>query len=212
MRDDQQRIPELGNRTWDELEVIEHPDGGLLFKDEIRRKLPKGWERVPVRVRVPRPAHNVEARANARRLFAQNKDLDPERDKDMFDELEQFCLLSIAIRDPESLGQHADPEELAAQYDEESLKDVLERMQVYKRLLDPRDEIGDDTDKFWLTLLKVDRVGHLGPLTDIAGREQPSFVLRTVREALKSPTAPSFVRSRGTSTPAPSASTSSEPS
>ncbi len=200
-------IPELGNRTWAELEVIEGETGHILFKDQIRQRSPDGWRAVDVRVRVTRPEDSLRARALARAWFAEMK-LDPDRDLDTFQEMEQLCLLALALRTAKPPhAQLATHDELARGFDEGSLQDVLGRINVYKTLLDPRDSALTE-DQIFAKIVAVAKRGHLGPLTDIAGHEQPSFLLRMAEEALRSPRVRSGLQSLETSTPAPSASTS----
>lgn len=197
-------IPELGGRTWEELEVSRHTNGRLMFADELRTRDERGVVQVVTKIRVcvPQPEDEIEARVRAAALFAHKK-LDRKLDAKLFDEVEQLCLLARAIRTyDEPHSQLKDAEELA-RYDEGSLQDIQERINVYKAIQDPRDSDVSD-DKFWRTVLVVGRTGNLLPLTDIGGREQHSFVLRMAREALLSPKGRSFAPSSETSTPAPS--------
>ncbi len=199
-----QPIPELGGRSWAELEVKRHDSGKLMFKDQIRRRAPSGKVEVSnCRVCVPTPEDQVLARAATRVWFGEHEGLSVEHDQDLFDEMEQVCLLARAIRTPEEPhGQLEDHEELA-RYDEGSLQDLLGRMTVYKQLTDVRDTVEDEND-FWTKVVAVARAGHLLPLTDIAGHAQPSFMVRMAREACNSPTAKPYVLSSEISTPEPS--------
>jgi hypothetical protein len=205
-------IPELGGRTWEELEIIEHADGHLLFKDAIRRRGKTGAvETEEVRVKVLRTQQIAEARGKCRRWFGE-LGLDEERDKDLFDQLEQVCILAIAIRDPSPpYAQRYQPEELATQFDEASLQDVLGRLQALRQTLDVRESHLTENE-IWQKIAAVARVGHLGPLTDIAGPEQPSCIVFMATQAMRSPKALAWQQSCGISTPAPSAETSSPPS
>lgn len=196
-------IPEFGGATWEELELVRHESGRLLFADKLRRRNERGEvEEKPVRVWVPVPADEVEARSDARVWFRSKPALDADRDKGLFDEMEQVCLLARAIR------THAAPHaqfttytELAG-YDEGCLKDIQERINAYKSLIDPREPVTSD-EAFWRMLAAVAKRGNILPLLDIVGHEQPSCIVRMAREALKSPTAPAWSRSAESSTPAP---------
>jgi|GEM_PF-3423020 len=195
-------IPELDDRTWAELEVVEHEAGQPMFKDTIRRRKGAGWEEIPVRVRVPRGGDHLKARKAARAWFKE-LDLDPKADKDLFDEVEQFCILSRAIREPEPPhAQFADAQELVDQFDEGSLSEVLDHINVYKRQLDPRDHEMSE-DEIVETIIAIRRCGHLGPLTGIAGPAQPSFLLSMAYAASTSPTVQSYAQSRGISMQGP---------
>lgn len=199
-------IPELGNRTFAELEVIEDDsDHSLLFKDQIRRRQRDGtWKAEPVRVRIVRGKLLAMCRAKARAWFRDNG-LDEDRDKDLFDDIEQAHILALAIRTPTPPhAQYADVEELLQDYDEASLQDVLSRISVYRQLLDPRESNLTEED-VWQKIAAVARREHLGPLADIAGHEQASCVIFMARMALQSPTGQSWLQSTETSTPDPSA-------
>ncbi len=207
MHGDSEPIPELGNRTWAELEVIDGESGHVLFKDQIRQRTREGWKAIEIRVRVTRPEDSLRARATAR-AWATELKLDPDRDQDMLAEIEQICLLALAIRTAKAPHpQLATHEELARDYDEGSLQDVLGRINVYKHLLDPRDAGLSEEDVF-KRIVAVAKRGHLGPLTDIAGHEQPSFIVRMAALACDSPTLCSWLQSLESSMPAPSVSTS----
>jgi uncharacterized protein YutE (UPF0331/DUF86 family) len=201
MADTAERIPELGNRTWEELEVVTHDDGHLLFKDFLRRKKKDGtFEMVEVRVRIVRMKEIAQARAEARSWLAELK-LDEEKDRDIFDELEQVCILSHAIRDKEKpWPQHQDFRNLVSMYDEASLQDILGRIEELKTRLDPRVSL-DTPDDVWTMVQRVAKAGHLAPLTDIAGHEQTSFVVFMASQAMKSPTGAAWLLARENSTP-----------
>lgn len=205
------RIKELGNRTWAELEIIPGEDGHMLVRDQIRERDPASgaWRATEVRVRIPRPMDLIRARSDARAWFAQFKDLDAERDAELFEEMEQIALLARSIRTATAPhAQLAERDELATRYEEASLRDLLGRLRVYRDLLDPRVAVTSDDD-FWHLIASVARVGHLGPLTDIAGHEQPSCVLFMARQALQSPTGQSWLQSQENSIAALSPSKSS---
>jgi hypothetical protein len=108
-----------------------------------------------------------------------------------------LCLLSASIRGAAPpYAQHSGPEELV-EIDEGCLKDIKERIEYFKQLLDPRDSITTD-DEFWSVLAEVARKRNVLPLADIAGHELPSFILRMALEALKSRTASSSGTSSST--------------
>ena len=196
-----QPIPELGGRSWAELEAARHDSGKLMFRDQLRRRGPDGSPEVTdVRVCVPSVQDHVQARVEAVAWFAKNAGLDRERDSELFDEVEQVCLLARCVRTAKAPhSQFADAEELG-QYDEAALQDILGRLTVYKRLVDVREAVVTEDD-FWLKVVAVAKAGHLLPLTDIAGHEQPSFIVRMAREACSSPTGRSWLQSSATSTP-----------
>jgi hypothetical protein len=194
-------VPAFGGASWEELELVRHESGRLLFEDKIRRRNELGKvEEKKVRVWVPVPDDEVEARTQARLWFASKKALDPDRDKALFDDMEQVCLLARAIRTFDAPhGQLMNYAELAA-WDEGGLKDIQERINAYKALIDPREPVTTD-DAFWRMLSEVAKRRSILPLLGIVGHEQPSCIIRMALEALRSPTAPSWLQSAETSTP-----------
>jgi hypothetical protein len=212
MQELSQPIAELGGRTWEELEIVEHQDGHLLFRDAIRRRSKGGAvEMVPVRVKILRTEQIAQARSRCRRWFAE-LGLDEDRDKDLFAELEQVCVLAVAIRDPEHpYAQRYEPEDLARQFDEASLQDVLGRIQALRQVVDVRASQLTE-DEVWRKVHAVARAGHLLPLTDIAGPEQPSCIVFMAEQAMNSPRGQSWLQSAATLTAAHSDSASSQPS
>ena len=196
-------IDELGGKTWDELEVRRHEDGRLMFPGELRRRDEKGGVVVrKVRVCVPVPSDHVAARVDAAAWFAKQKGLERDRDKDLFDEMEQLALLARAIRVHEPPhAQLLDHTELAG-WDEASIQDIQERINIFKLLVDPREGELDD-EQFWRDLLAVGRGATIAPLVDMSGPVQFSFILRMAKVALTSPEAQSWLRSSETSTPEP---------
>ena len=196
-----ERIKELGDRTWEELEIVEHENGALLFSDKLRKRNAKGGlDEIPVRVCVVRSLSIVEARVETRRWAALLK-LDPALDRDIFDQMEQLTIIARAIRTHKAPhAQFATKEELATEYDEASIWDIKGRIEAIRQMMDPRDsEL--DADRIWGKVVAVVKAGHLLPLTDIAGREQLSFVIFTASQALRSPMGVAWLQSHGISMP-----------
>jgi hypothetical protein len=194
-------IPELGGRTWAELELVEDDEHRILFRDQIRVRTRDGWKAVPIRVRVIRPMEQLRARRDARAAFKE-MGLDEARDVDLFGEVEQLAILALAIRTAEPPhAQFADLKELSKDYDEASLRDVLARLSRYRELVDPRPP-GELTDaQVWTAILAIRRVGHLGPLADIASTGLNDLLLRMAEEASRSPRVQSFAMQLASSTP-----------
>jgi len=199
------KIAEVGGRTWSELEVVDAEDGHRLVRDVIREKVP-GSDKVkdvPVMVRIPRPMDLVTARVDARVAFAKHKALDADRDKDLFDEIEQLCILAKAIRTVDAPhAQLATWEELASRYDEGSLQDILGRLTVYRQMVDPRVSAKTEED-VWKLIFAVARAGNLLPLVGIEQHEQPSLLVTMASQATLSPTGRRYAQSFGISTPDP---------
>jgi hypothetical protein len=204
-------IPALGGKTWADLEVLEHADGQLMFPAQLRRRDTKGAVvETKVRVRSPSAHDKVEARTDAIAWAVKGK-IDRKEDKDLFDELEQICLLSKAVRTFEAPhGQFAIPQDLA-RYDDGCLKDIQEQINAFEVELDPRPSIQSEED-VWRTFIAVAREASLDPLVGTAGRDQASLIVRMALEACRSPTGLRMLQSLGISLPDSSTPASSEQS
>ncbi len=209
LKDTSTPIPELGNRTWADLEVVEHGDGTLLFKDFLRVRGTSGKvELKPVRVKIIRGLEIAEARAQCV-AWCQRIKLDREKDHDQFDALEQACILSLSIRSNEApYPQLCEAEELLRKFDETCLQDILGRIEALRQIIDVR-ESELTQDRIWATITRVAEAGHLLPLTDIAGPEQLSCIVFMASQALKSPMGLAWLQSLGISTPGQSPETTS---
>lgn len=204
-------IPELGGKTWEELGVLEHAAGQLMFPGKLRRRNKMGAAaEVPVRIRVPSPSDHFAARAEARAWMAKPElKLDPVANKDIFEQMEQLCLLAKAIRtDTPPHPQFEAAEDLAAKYDEGCLADIQEQVNAFKERLDPRPPLATEED-VWRTIVAVAKAANIDPLVDTAGRDQESCIVRMALEACRSPTGQRWLQSFGISIPAPSPAPSS---
>ncbi len=188
------------NLSWEELNVVEHSDHGVLFPTKLRERDRSGKvKETDVLVRCPRPLDHLEARRDARAMFDE-LGLDPKADADYLEQAEDLCLLAKAIRDKASLGQYADAREIA-KLDDGCIRDIKERINHFKTLLDPRQSVRTD-DEFWELVESIWEKRNILPLADIAGHEQHSFIMRLVWEARRSRTESSLPQSSETSTQA----------
>jgi hypothetical protein len=204
-------IEGFGGRTWEQLDVVEHANGQLMFPGVIKRRLKGGDVREnKVRVRVPSPDDEFEARVAARKEL-KRRGLDEDRDKDLFDKLEQLEILALAIRTFEAPHAQFQKAREFHDYDEGSLRAIQEQITQFKAEIDPRDRVQTEAE-FWRLVVDVGRSASIAPLVDTDGRDQPSFVVRMASELCRSPTGLSWLRSFGISMPEPSASTSSNES
>lgn len=196
-------IEELGGKCWSELEIIEHPTTGhLMFPDVLRQRGTDGKIReTKVRVRICRDLELASARGETRVLFKSIQSLDEDRDHDVFRELEQLVILSYAIRTYDAPhAQFARADELGSRYDSGCLEDILGRITALRRMLDPRLS-NLSTDQLFEVIHRVARGSTILPLTGIAGFEQPSCIHFMACRAMESPTAQSWLQSRGILTP-----------
>jgi hypothetical protein len=193
-------LERLGKTSWEDLEAIE-VGGRIVFPDVIKRRRSDGkLDEVPVCVRVPRKDERRRARSDARE-WARREKIDPEKDPELFEDMDTVCILALCIRErdrPEE--QHQTYEVLEKSYDARSLQQVWHRLQVYEDLIDPR-EVAVDTNAFWGLVLDVARRRDILPLTDTGGPEQHSCIVRMAEEALSSPSGKSYLQSCGISTP-----------
>lgn len=184
------------------LEILTHDNGQLLFPATLKKRDERGnVVEKKVRIRVPNPGDLSKAYLRAVEFFAKNKKLNRKDDARFFDETEQLEILAISIRtweDPHP--QFQDREELV-EWDDASLQDIQERINVFKLLVDPRIQVLDD-EQFFRTALAIDKGQTMLPLGDMAGPAQLSFIMRSVSLALSSPTALSWLQPLETSTPA----------
>lgn len=140
VEDDSEHVAiELIGRTWEELEVFE-AHGVLHFPDRvwIRSKSGKFQER-KVAIRVPREYELRQARIEARRIAAE-EGLDPKLDPDRFDDLDNICILHLAVRMPDAPHEpiFGSPTELDRAWDKPVWAQLLAKLDAYRQLVDPR--------------------------------------------------------------------------
>jgi len=170
---------ELKVRSWKDYEVIEHEDLGGLFLDRLwKRDLVTGeWGSLPVRFRVPSPREVRAQRVLAREIAAKEK-LDPEKDPDIFENLDVACLLHIVIRDPVApfAPLALDPRDLEKRLSKDQLKQAWKKLADYQRLLDP--EPADITaDQMVALSALIVRERSIRPLRVFDSVSQATYVL-----------------------------------
>jgi hypothetical protein len=189
--------------TWQDLEAVEF-NGRLYFSETIRRRSKSGAveEEVEICLRVPRKDEKRAARIEAV-AWASKLGLNRETDKDLFDEMEDLCVLARSIRERKSPhDQYQKAEWLESHFDSGSIAMLWDRLNVYDQMIDPRD--GEITDKkFWQTVLAIGRTRTALPLTGFAPHAQARCLVSMADQALLSPTLKSFLESCDSSTPEP---------
>jgi hypothetical protein len=180
----------LKGKTVEELAAIEH-GGRTLFPDKIQRVKPDGsLEGVDVYVRVPRPVEVMQARKEARDFF-KKQGLDASVDADLFEQLDTMSTLARALRSKDKPHDQFQPLEYLLSndpgkgFDTESLLDVWTRLEVYRKMIDPRvtDVKEDDVIR---AAYAVDRTQNLSPLAGIAGHELDSFIVTMASQLVRS--------------------------
>lgn len=188
--------------NWEALGVQEL-EGVLYMPGSIKRRTKAGGvEDVPVMLRNVTNDHRFKSRRKAREM-ALAMDLDLDRDSDLVEQLENYALLSFAVRDPKPpYIQHViDAKTLYERYDTQSLLELWGKYNVWVEMLDPR--FGEmSLETLWQTILRIAKEKNPSPLAGMRGAEQYTCMVHMAREACLSPNRPSWLRQSETSTPA----------
>jgi hypothetical protein len=131
---------QIAEKKWDDLGVIELGDR-LLFPESIYRRDPKTGKFVPepIALEVLRGPELRKARVEAYRIAKEDK-IDPEKDKSLFEDLEELCKLWFAIRSPKHPHEPLmfDARALESKYDRPSIEQVNGKLAQLRRVLDPK--------------------------------------------------------------------------
>ena len=192
--------------------VIE-ADGKLYLPTKIRVRKADGTAGTAEDVLLTAPTHQqrVAARVQAREWAVKVK-LDLDRDKPEVDELENYWLLTYAIRDRQTRSQLEESAvSLTRRFSDFSLKEVWARLNHWGDLMDPR--YGDlSNEQLWQLIAEVAGKGTLLPLVATPGYAQATCIIFMARAACSSPSAPTWLSSPTKSRSAPSTETPSEKS
>ena len=163
-------------KRWEELEAVEL-DSGLLFPAEVVRRKGKGWERIPVLLKVPREPDTRRARLKAR-AWAAEEGLDPEVDSMLFDNMDTMCILSECIRNTTAPYEAWEPfpTELEAKYDRPSLDAVWATIDALKTIIDPRPDALSE-EQLVAVIGTIARCRNIVPLAAFGGEFQTNFVV-----------------------------------
>jgi hypothetical protein len=167
----------LKGKTWVDADVLEFADY-LLFPGEVLKRRAGGeFERVPVRLRVPREHELRQVRVQARSIMEEDG-LDPARDRDLFSNVETFCILAKCIRNADAPHEpwEPDPRQLEKRYDKTSLMAVWAKLDALAQIVDPRP---DDLSAAEIIALiaAIAKENSTGPLAVYGSRAQASFVI-----------------------------------
>jgi hypothetical protein len=212
MSDPVDKAVEVSLENFKRLGVTE-ADGALYLPVELRRRNKDGGVDVveSAYLIMPTTRQRYLARVQSRAQGDSMK-LDRELDKDLFDELENYALLTYALRDRKQRAQLCPTiEDLIDSYDNRSLAECLTRLDVWSDVLDPR--YGTlSGEQLWQVIVAVAVGGDPLPLSGMRGFEQRTCIVLMAQEALRSPRAPSWARSPSTSASASSSATPSSSS
>jgi hypothetical protein len=183
--------------NWDQLGVEEHAGVLHLPASIKRRNKAGGVDEVKIMLRNLTNQNRHKARTDAR-AYGLRLSLDLDRDKDLLEQLENYAMLSFAIRDPKTYIQHVpNLETLLGLYETQSLTEVWGRYLVWVEMLDPR--YGElDAEQLWQVIVRIAKEKSVSPLVQLVGPEQHSCIVAMALAACSSPTRPSWVGSSET--------------
>lgn len=174
---------QLFKKSWDELQAIENNDR-VLFPDHIKKRKADGTvDRVDVMFQVPREPDHRAAKIKARTIgIKEGFDLD--RDKDVFEQLENICLLSICIRNKTHPYEPWEPDPLALEkkYDSSSLSAAYDAMDCYAGMIDPRPDDLSEMD-CWSLVAAMAKAKNTYPLL-VCGRDSQSTLVLFMADQL----------------------------
>lgn len=175
-------IAKLMTTSWDKLEAIEFADH-LLFPDILtRRKADGSWLEEEVLLRVPRERDLRAARNEARSLAKTDKGgrIDEEKDRDLFVNLENMCILARCIRNTSEPyeAMHPDPLLLESKFDKVCLQQMWAKVEQLNEVLNPAPMQLSSPEIVALTVA-IARARHLGPLVVYGPGAQTSYVVST---------------------------------
>jgi hypothetical protein len=193
---------ELEGKSWTDLEVKEHA-GYLLFADKIWRRNKAGkFEARTVMIRVPRSHEMRKARAEAHRI-AKLDGIDPKVDPVQFDNLENYCIMQVAIRNDTAPFEplYTSVADLEKNVDEGSLELIWAKLGAYKRKLNPRP--GKLSRAHFIAMIaSIAERREIDPLVVTDGATQSAFIVTTASLLHSLMMTPSTSQSFETSTPA----------
>jgi hypothetical protein len=170
-------IAQLMTTDWADLETVEFAHH-LLFPDVLRRRGSDGkWIEEKVMLRVPRDKDLRKCRVEAR-AWAQSEGIDEKRDRDLFVNLENMCILALCIRNttPPHEPMHPDAELLEEHFDKVCLQQMWEKIERLNDVLNPAPNQLSSPEIVTL-IVAIAKSRHLGPLVVYGPGAQTSFVV-----------------------------------
>lgn len=170
-------LEQLIGKDWGELKVLEHADY-LLFPEKIyRRKKDGKFEEIKICLRVPRDHEMRKARVQARAI-AIDEGLDPKLDRDLISNIEDFCILSMAIRNatPPHEPWEPDPQVLSSKYDKQCLMQIWAKLDGYTQVLNPAPQSMSEEEMLAL-ILAITKERNILPLHVYGSEAQTIFII-----------------------------------
>ncbi len=196
---------ELSAKTWEELEAVEFNDR-LLFPDVLHvRKKDGTFKPEKVAFRVPRGPEIREARAQAK-LLATEQGINKADDPELFDDLDNTCILWRALRSATEPHEpfEVDVAALEKRFDRDVLKLAWAKLEGYRRTTDPR-PAAITKEQILMVVAAIAKRRAISPLLVFDGPAQDScvvFMASLLSRLLTSPASQPWSES---STPEPSA-------
>jgi hypothetical protein len=205
-------VSELSAKRWEELEALEFPENGgtLYFSETLQRRRANGkFEEIKIKLRVPLLPEIRAARKEAHELAKQDG-IDPKRDVDLFNDLDNACILWRAIRSDTAPFEPwaMDVRDLEKRLDKPCLMMAWGKLEGYRRVIDPR-PIGLNRAQLLGLVAAIAEGRNISPLLVIDSPAQAAFVIFMASLLRSFLTSKSLWPLSGTSTPEPSPSESS---
>ena len=154
LHEDQKHLEEFVNKKWDDLKVIEHNEiERLLVPGVIRkRKLDGSFEMIDIKIRPLREHELRECRVKARQI-AKEDGIDEKKDSELFDNIEEICRLSMAVRDNDHpyTAYNDNPRQFERKFDKHTIRDLSSQLDAANDLLNPR--LSEITDQELIVIL-----------------------------------------------------------
>lgn len=170
-------IDQLLNKSWAELEILEHY-GNLLFPEKLyKRKKDGSFESKDIMIRVPREPDLREARVKSRKM-AQEDGLDLDRDSDLIETIECICTLSICIRNNTKPFESWEPNPrlLEQNWDKGSLTQLWGKLNEYSNIIDPRSD-SLSPEEILVLMASIAKEKNIYPLHVYGQGAQNSFIV-----------------------------------
>ena len=169
---------ELSVAKWEDLEAVEFNDR-LLFPDVLHIRQKDGtFKQKKVAFRVPRGKELRVARAMAREI-AEREKIDPVADKQLFEDLDDTCIMLGAIRMPTEPHDPLaiDVDDLEKQLvDRDVLKLAWGKLEGFRRVVDPR-PAAITREQVLAVVASISRKRDISPLHVFDGPAQTACVV-----------------------------------
>ena len=190
---------------------VESTGGKLYLPVELRRRTASGGVETQERalLTIPDVPQKMRARSESRAYGQKEWKLDLDRDAQQFSDLENYAILTFALRDVKTRGQlvAGGLEELLRTYADATLAETWGILNQWTEINDPR--FGElSHEQLWKVISGLAR-GNLLPLARMPTFAQSTCFALMAKEACFSPNAPSWARLPETSPPEQSTGTSS---